>query len=45
MVSKISIEDKVWKYPFYLIYYGDKNLNIPSKLLIKTIEEKVQDFI
>ncbi|MDF2524359.1 MAG: transcriptional regulator, LysR family [Clostridiales bacterium] len=45
MVSKISIKDKVWEYPFYLIYYGDKNLNVPSKLLIKTIEEKIHDFI
>ncbi|MCH5138611.1 LysR family transcriptional regulator [Clostridiaceae bacterium UIB06] len=45
MVKKISIEDKVWKYPFYLVYYGDKYFNVPSTLLIKTIEEKIHDFI
>jgi DNA-binding transcriptional LysR family regulator len=45
MVRKITVEDKAWKYPFYLVYYGDKKLNVPSKLLIKTIEEKIHDFV
>jgi DNA-binding transcriptional LysR family regulator len=45
MVRKISLADKTWKYPFYLVYYGDKKLNVPSKLLIKTIEEKIHDFV
>lgn len=45
IVQKISVEDKAWKYPFYLVYYRDKNLSVPSKLLIKTIEEKIFDFI
>jgi DNA-binding transcriptional LysR family regulator len=45
MVKKISVENKIWKYPYYLVYYSDKNFNIPSKLLIKTIEEKISGFI
>lgn len=44
MLRKISVQDKVWKYPFYLVYYSDKNLNLPLKLLIKTIEERFRDF-
>lgn len=45
MVKKISVENKVWNYPFYIVYYRDKILNVPSKLLIKTIEEKISDFV
>lgn len=45
MIKKITIDNKVWKYPFYLVHYRDKSLNVPSKLLIKTIEERFADFI
>jgi DNA-binding transcriptional LysR family regulator len=45
MVKKISVKDKLWNYPFYLVYYRDKKFNLSSKLLIKTIEEKIRDFI
>ena len=45
MVKKVSVEDKVWKYPFNLVYYRDKNFNVPTKLLMKTIEEKISYFI
>lgn len=45
MVKKISVEDKVWNYPFYLVYYRDKKFNVASKLLIQTIEKKLHEFI
>jgi DNA-binding transcriptional LysR family regulator len=45
MVRKISIEDRVWKYPYYIVHYRDKNFNLPSKLLIQNIEEKISQFI
>jgi DNA-binding transcriptional LysR family regulator len=45
MVKKINVEDKVWKYPFYIVYYRDKTFNVASKLLIKTIEESIRDFV
>ncbi|MCM0650939.1 LysR family transcriptional regulator [Clostridium swellfunianum] len=45
MVKKISVENKIWTYPFYIVYYRDKILNLPTKLLIKTIGEKINDFI
>lgn len=45
MVRKISVENKVWKYPFYLVYYSDKILSVPSKLLIDTIQEKIHKFV
>jgi DNA-binding transcriptional LysR family regulator len=43
-VKKISIENNIWKYPYYLVYYGDKSFSTPSKLLLKTIEERMCDF-
>lgn len=45
MVKKISVENKLWNYPFYIVYYRDKTLNLPVKLLIKTIEERIKDFV
>jgi DNA-binding transcriptional LysR family regulator len=45
MVRKIQVEEKVWKYPFYLVYYSDKKLSIPSKLLIDTIKDKIHNFV
>jgi DNA-binding transcriptional LysR family regulator len=45
MVKKISVENKVWNYPYFIVYYRDKVLNLPSKLLIKTIEERIKDFV
>jgi DNA-binding transcriptional LysR family regulator len=45
MVKKISVENKVWNYPFYIVYYRDKTLNLPAKLLVKTIEEKIKTFV
>jgi len=45
IVRKISVENKSWKYPFYLVYYRDKSLSVPAKLLVKNIEEKISDFI
>lgn len=44
MVRKISVVDKAWKYPYNLVYYRDKNFNLPLKLLIKNIEDKIHDF-
>jgi DNA-binding transcriptional LysR family regulator len=45
MVRKISVENKIWNYPYFIVYYRDKILNLPSKLLIKTIEERIKDFV
>lgn len=44
-VRQIFVEGKSWKYPYYLVYYRDKNFSTTSKLIIKTIEEKMHDFI
>jgi DNA-binding transcriptional LysR family regulator len=45
MVKKISVENKLWSYPFYIVYYRDKIFNLPAKLLVKAIEEKINDFV
>lgn len=45
MVKKISVEGKVWEYPFYLVNYSDKKFNVPTTLLIKAIEANFRDFI
>jgi DNA-binding transcriptional LysR family regulator len=44
-VKKISIKNKLWKFPYYLVYYGDKNFNTPSLLLLRTIEENMCSLI
>lgn len=44
-VKKISVENRTWNYPYYLVYYRDKNFNVASKLFLKTIENKIHDFL
>lgn len=44
MVQQISVEDKIWTYPFYFVSYQDKKFNTASKLLIETIEKKIHHF-
>jgi DNA-binding transcriptional LysR family regulator len=44
-IKKLTIESKSWTYPYYLVYYRDKHLNIPTKLLLKSITDKISNFI
>jgi DNA-binding transcriptional LysR family regulator len=41
MLKRISVEGRVWTYPYNLVYYKDRNLTIPTKVMIQTIKEKI----